>query len=45
MRVYYHLVLVLLKMLDEIGHPRVVFKARHHELLEKAVRNDILREW
>ena len=44
MRVDCHLVFVLPEVLDGISRPRVLFEARHHELLGEAVRSDFLRE-
>ena len=44
MRVDRHLVLVLTKELDGVSCSRVVLEARHHELLGKAVRSDLLGE-
>ena len=40
-----HLVLELMEVLDGAGHSRVLLEAWHHELLLKAVRSDLLREW
>jgi len=41
MRVDHDLVLVLAKMLDGVGRSRVVFEARHHELLREAARGNL----
>ena len=44
MRVDHHLILVLPKILDEVGRSQVVFETRHHKFLRKVARRDLLGE-
>jgi len=44
-RVDFHLILVVPKMLDRVGRSGVEVEAQHHELPQETVSHDFLREW
>jgi len=41
----HHFVLVLPKVLEGIGRPRIALEAWHYELFEEATQGDFLQEW